>query len=403
MSLALPTTADLNAQIVSQIGAQIGQSIPLLPKAFVNVLAKVLAGVFVLLFKYASFSFLQMFVAHASDKETTVNGRKLIPLVELGRLLGVGDPDPATRAELNLTVTVVNQVGTLAAGQQLVRTESGFVYIVLFAVALNAPTVTARVRAISSPNLGDGSGTSGNLQPGDVIEFANTPAGVATKAVVLSQAVTAADAETTDRYRGRVLDKVQKRPQGGAYADYVEWSLDVPGIIHAYPYAGEDEGGSGPGQVDIYVEADVASSGSADGFPTGAQLTAVLDSINLNGTSGKATRRPVSAAPNVRSITRVSFDYEISGLVPDTSDTRLLIEEGLTEHMLSREPFIVGLSTLPRNDRITEAAVSGIVDSIVSAQGATVTKVRLLQSTFEVVAFTLNHGQKAKLGAPTYV
>jgi uncharacterized phage protein gp47/JayE len=403
VSLPVPTTADLNTQIVSQIGAQLGQSIPILPKAFINVLAKVLAGVFILLFKYAGWMFLQMFVAYASDRETTVNGRKLVPLTELGRLFGVGDPEPATRAELNVTVTVLNQVGSLNSGQQLVRTESGFVYIVLAAVALNAPTITVRVRAISSPNLGDGSGSAGNLQPGDIIEFANTPAGVGTKAVVLSQAATAADAETTDRYRGRVLSKVQKRPQGGAYSDYVEWGTDVLGIINIYPYAGEDEGGSGPGQVDIYAEADPVSSGSPDGFPTAPQLALVLDSINLNGTSGKASRRPVNAAPNVRSITRETFDAEIAGLQPDTPETRAQIQDGLVEYMLSREPFIVGLTSLPRNDRITQSAVSGIVDTIASAAGATVTKVTLLHGGNPITAFTLNHGQKSKFGAPSYL
>lgn len=403
MSLPIPTTSDLNAQIVSQIGSSLGQSIPILPKAFINVLAKVLAAVFILLFKYAGFSFLQMYVAHASDRETTVNGRKLTPLTELGRLFGVGDPGPATRAELNVTVTVLNQVGELKANQQLVRSESGFVYIVLTAVPLNAPTVTVRVRAISSPRLGDGSGTAGNLQPNDILEFANTPPNVATKAVVLSQAVTAADAETTDRYRARILGHVQQRPQGGAYADYREWVLDVPGIINVYPYAGEDAGGSGPGQVDVYIEADPISSGNPDGFPTGPQLTASLASINLNGTSGKATRRPVSAAPNVFSITRTAFDVEVSGLQPNTSSVRQQIEDGLVEHFASRAPFIVGLSVLPRNDRVTQSTVAGIVDQIASAAGASVTKVTLKRSGLPVTAYTLGRGEKSKFGAATYV
>ncbi len=397
MSLPVPTTADLNTQIVSQIGANLGQTIPILPKAFINVLAKVLAAVFILLFKYAGFSFLQMFVAYASDRETTVNGRKLTPLVELGRLFGVGDPTPATRAELNLTVTVLTQVGELKAGQQIVRAESGFVYVVLTAVALNAPTVTVRVRAISSPRLGDGSGTAGNLQAGDIVEFANTPANVATKAVVLSQAVTAADAETTDRYRTRILQRVQQRPQGGAYADYRLWAEDVPGIVNVYPYAGP------PGQVNIYVEADEASSGSPDGYPTGAQLTAVGDAIELNE-AGLATRRPVSAAKNVLSITRAAFDVQISSLSPDTPETRTAIKDGVDEHLRSREPYIVGISSLPRLDRVTQASVAGIVDTIVSAKGATIAGVSLLLSGVPKTAYTLTAGQKAKLnGDPTYV
>lgn len=381
-----PTTAALDAQIVGQIAGSLGQTVPFLPKAFVHVLAKVLAGVFVLLFKYAGWMSLQLFVAHASDKETTVNGRKIRPLVEWGRLIGVGDPDAATRAELWLTVTVKTQVGSLAAGQQAVRTETGFVYIVIAPVALDAPTVQVQIRAIGSPNNGDGTGSLGNLQPGDIVEFANTPAGVATKATVTSQAVTAADAETIERYRARITQRLQRRPQGGAYADYQQWSEEVEGIVNAYPYAGD------PGEVDIFIEADEASSGSPDGIPTAPQLTAVLASIELNE-AGLATRRPVNAALNVLPITRSAFSVQISGLEPETDESKDAINEGLDEYLRSREPFIVGLSSLPRADRITQSALGGIVDSIVNAKGATVTTVTLLSGA----AYTLSPGEKAKL------
>lgn len=391
MSLPIPTTESLNNQIISQLEGQLSQTIPILPKSFARVLAKVLAAVFVLLFKYAGFTFLQLFVAHASDRETTVNGRKLVPLTEWGRLVGVGDRNAATRAELWLTVTVLNQVGSLAAGQQLTRTESGFIYTVVAPVALNAATVSVRVRATAGPKGSDGSGVLGNLQAGDVLEFANTPAGVATRAVVASQAKTGADAETTDRYRARIFDRFQNRPQGGAYADYRQWAEDVEGIVRAYPYAGD------PGEVDVYIEADEASSGSPDGIATGAQVDAVKAAIELNE-AGIATRRPVSAAVNVYPITRTGFALEVSGLDPSTSTIQDAIIEGVDEHLRSREPFIVGLSANPRKDRITQAAVAGLVVSIAEANGSTVTAVTLTPSAATLVA-----GEKAKLGSHNFV
>lgn len=391
MSLPIPTTAELNTQIISQLEGQLGQTIPILPRAFCRVLAKVLAAVFVLLFKYGGFIFLQLFVAHASDKETTVNGRKLVPLTEWGRLVGVGDPNPATRAELWTTVTVLNQVGSLQAGQKLIRTETGFTYVVVAPVALNAATVPVRVRAVASPKGGDGSGTLGNLQPNDVLEFANTPPGVATRATVTSQAKTAADAETSDRYRARIIERFQQRPQGGAYADYRQWAEDVEGIARAYPYAGD------PGEVDVYIEATEASSGSPDGIPTSPQLDEVAAAIELNE-AGLATRRPVSAGVNVLPITRTAFDLAVSGLDPDTTVIRDAITEGANEHLRSREPFIVGLSSLPRTDRVTQAAIAGVVVSIAEANGSTITGVTLTPS-----AATLAAGEKAKLGNPTFV
>lgn len=389
------TTAALTEQIVSQLQGSLGQQIPFLPKAFLRVLAKVLAGVFALLQKYAGWISLQLFVAHASDKETTINGRKIRPLVEWGRLVGVGDPDPATRAELWITATVLNvdPSKSISAGQQVIRSETGFVYLVVAAVAMSASSVQVRIRATYSPNNGDGSGSAGNLLPGDIVEFANTPPGVGTKATVHSQEKTAADAESIDRYRGRIYQKMQQRPQGGAYADYRQWGEEVEGIVNIYPYAGD------PGEVDIYVEADEASSGSPDGIPTGPQLSAVGDSIEMNE-AGLATRRPVSAAKNVLPISRRAFGVRVYGLTPETSTTTQAITDGCDEYFRSLEPYIVGLSALPRKDRATQAALSGLIDAIVNANGATIAKVELLVSGSPVSAYTLDPGEKAKLVEP---
>lgn len=399
MSIATPTTAQINNNIISQLEGQLAQTIPILPKAFLRVLAKVLAGVFVLLFKYCGWIALQLFVPYASDKETVILGRRLRPLVEWGRLVGVGDPSPATRAELWVTANVLNvdPSKSISAGQQVIRSETGFVYLVVAPVSMSASTVQVRIRAALSPGNGDGSGSAGNLQPGDIVEFANTPPGVATRATVASQAVTAADAESIDRYRGRIYQRMQQRPQGGAYADYRQWGEEVEGIVGIYPYAGA------PGEVDIYVEADEASSGSPDGFPTGPQLTAVGDSIEMSE-AGLATRRPVSAAKNVLPITRKALGVRVSGLSPDETATRNAILEGCAEYFLSLQPFIVGLDALPRKDRATQAELSGIIAAIVAARGATISKVELIVDSVALPAYSLSAGQKAKLdGVPEFI
>jgi uncharacterized phage protein gp47/JayE len=373
-----PTTRQLSDQIVGQLQASLSQTIPLLPKAFARVLAWVLAGAIVIVYKYAGFIFLQLFVAHASAEETTINGKKVTPLIEWGVLLGVGRPHAATRAEQLVSVKVTNQSGELKAGQTLLRTETRVLYQIVATVALDAPIIQFRIKAIGDDAGGDGSGSIGN---------------VATTATVVSQVVTGADAEPIETYRARIVRRVQRRPQGGAYADYQSWGEEVLGIAHVYPYAGVI-----PGTVELYVEATEESSGSPDGIPTAPQIAAVLDAITLNE-SGKATRRPVNAAPLIAGIVRLPFDVQISGLAPDNADNRTAIEDGVDEYLRTREPFIVGLSVLPREDRVTAAAVSGVVDSIVNALGATVTTVTLTPGP----AYTLGHGEKAKLGTPSYV
>lgn len=394
MSPPVPTTSAIAANIVAQMEAALSQTVPLLPKAFIRVLAKALAGVVVLLYKYAGWIFLQLFVAHASFEETTINGKKIRPLVEWGRLIGAGDPDAATRAELSVRVTVTNPVGSLKAGSQLLRSETSVIYTVAADTLLTGTSVLVTIRAASDQAGGGGEGTIGNLEPGDIVSFANPLSNVATDAVVEAVAVAGVEAETADAYRARVIRKFQRKPQGGAYADYAEWAV-IPGIVNVYPYTGA------PGEVDIYVEADLESSGSPDGIATPAQLAAVKAAIEApSPSSGLATIRPANAAINVYSISRTGFGLTIGGLSPDTTETRVAIEDGVSEYLLSRQPFIVGLSTLPRDDTITIAAIAGIVDGIVNAAGAIVTTVELSPV---LPAYILGKGEKSKFTGTNYV
>jgi len=398
MSLTIPTTSQVSSDIVSQIEAEISQTVPLLPKAFTRVLAKALAGVLMLLFKYCGFVFLQMFVQHATLDETTINGTVVRPLVLLGELFGVGQPQAATRAELTIELTVDNQdSSTVNAGLQLLRKETGVIYLTQSAIVLDAATKSVDVIASSDQDGNGGAGSIGNLEVGDTIELANPIAGLVREAEVTAEVTAGADAETAAAYRQRIIDRVQKKPQGGAYADYEQWAEEVEGIINAYPYTGD------PGEVDVYCEATEASSGSADGFPTSAQLDDVLESIEQN-VAGVATRRPVNAAVNVLSITRTEIDFTIDGLDGENSaQMQTDITSGIEEFLLSREPFIVGLSVLPRKDRITTAEVSGIVSSIVHAAGGAFDTVTMLISGTEFNSYELGEGEKAKAGTVQFV
>ncbi len=393
MSLILPTTQELADNEVAQVEGALSQTVPLFARAFSRVLAKVHSAVDVLLYKYCGFIFLQMFVAHATDKEVTINGKVIRPLVEWGRLIGEPDPDLATRAELVIVVTVQQQIGSLAAGSQLVRAETAILYEVVFEVPLDDTTVRATIRASADQAGGNGEGTIGNLVAGDKVSFANPLPYVATDAFVESVALAGIDAETTDSYRARVMQHFKREPQGGAYADYQQWGEEAADVLHVYPYASDI-----PGVVDLYVE--VAATGlNPDGLAASGDLTAVLAAAELTDAgTGRATRRPVNAALRAFSITRVPFDVQIAGLLPNTASIRAAIELSLDEYLRAREPFIVGLSSLPRDDRITAAAISGIVDGIVNAEGASVSTV-----TLGAAAYTLNHGEKAKLGTTTYV
>lgn len=390
-----PTTAQVAANIIVQLEASISQTVPLLPKAFSRVLAKVFAGVYVTLYKYAGYSLLQQFVDKASMQETIVNGIALRPLVEWGRLIGVGDPLGATQAELELAVVVLTQVGSLPGGTQLLHAPTGVVYQTIAAVPLDAATVTVTARATSDQAGGDGSGTIGNLEPGAALQFASKPAAVAQNPVVTAVTVEGAEAELESIYRDRIKLRFRRRPQGGAYADYQQWGTTVEGVAAVYPYTGL------PGEVDVYVE----SVEDEDGIPSGALLDAVRDAIDFDPDefptpTGLANRRPANAAINVLPIIRTAFDVEIAGFEGGDAATVLAaMETGLDEFLRARAPFIVGLSSLPRLDRVTQGAVAGVVNEIAEANGASVTSVVLRRGGVIVTQYNLAHGELAKLGA----
>jgi len=397
MSFTTPTTQQINDNIIAQLETSLGQSIPLLPRSFLRVLAKALSAVFILIYKYAGFSFLQQFVQTASIDPTVINGVTVRPLIEWGRLVGVTDPVSATAAELVVDIAVEDQAGVLPSGTQLLNAANGVTYTTIGAVSLNAATVQATIRAASDQAGGGGLGALGNLAVSDEVSFANPLSNVARTAVVTSVAVTAANAESTAAYRQRVIDKFQKRPQGGAYSDYEGWGEGVAGIVNVYPYTSEF-----PGQVAVYVEATPASSGDPDGIPTDAQLQSVLDAIELDA-DGLASRRPAGALVNAFPIERVEFQVTVDGLdVLEPATVEVRVTDALEKYFLSRETYIFGLSVPPRTDRISQGQVAGVVSDIVSASGGVFNTVTVRTGTIAVAIFSLGTGKKAKLDSVTF-
>lgn len=391
----MKTSKQVSDNILAQIEAATGQTTPLLPRAFNRVLSKALGGLFVLLYKYGGFMLLQMFVQHATHKDIEVLGRTFSPLTFWGRLTGVGDPVAATQAELTIDITVENQAGSLAVNSQLVGPNNGVTYVTLAGVLLDAPVVQATVRAVSDQSGGGGAGVVGNLEAGDVLSFANPLDNVAQTATVVAQTVTGADAEDPEAYRQRVIDFFQKRPQGGAYADYEQWGEETAGVINVYPYTG-----AVPGHVDLYSEATPESSGSPDGIPTTAQLAAVLESVTIDD-AGLASRRSANTFVNSYPISRQGFDVTVAGIaeVDDVATVQADIRTSLATYFLGVEPFIAGLSIPPRNDRVTRTRVSAIVEDVVTAAGGTFTSVTMTLegSAVLVDVHSLTEGQKAKL------
>ncbi|AAQ96553.1 hypothetical protein [Vibrio phage VP16C] len=379
-----PTTQSISDNIVAQISSQLGQGAPIFAKAFTRVLARALSGVVVTLYRYGGFMFLQMFIRTASNTPVTINGQTVTPLAEWGRILGAGPQRAAVQTQLDVSVAVVTQGGVLASGEQL-QGPNGIIYITTGDTLLNAATVTVRVTAAGDQQGGDGSGTIGNLADGAVLNFVQPLAALQPTATVSSTARTGIDAETTEAYRSRIDERTQRRPLGGAPVDYQLWAETSSAVLNAYPYTGDT-----PGTVAVYIE----SSTEADGIPTNGQLLEARTAINQSP-NGRRNRAPVGTLVNTFPITRETYNVTVSGLnVDNPADVRRDISNALAEYFLQREPFITGVTTGVRRDQITQIAVGGVVEGIVTAAGGTLTGVSVTNEAGDAVV-SLNLCRKA--------
>ncbi len=382
----VPTIDEVAAGLIAAWETAFGSVIRLVPKSFLGVTARVLAALYVTLFKYAAYIFLQQYAETADLEETEILGRKVRPLEALAAERGIGAPDPATQAELTAEVTVLVATGAIQPGEQLLGQDNGVTYLVQTRVALTGPTAEISVKAAADQAGGLGAGTIGNLDAGAVLVFANPRQNVAREATVLARTVTATDGESEEDYRERVLDAYQHQPQGGAPADYERWAEAVPGIIRAYPYKDD----LAPGVIEIYVEADPISSGSPDGIPTPTQLADTLAAITIE--------KPLSDLPEVLPITRTGFDVRVLGLVAgDIAACQTAIADALASLYAGFEPYIGGLTTGTRRDAVTEAEALSTVAAVARTFEATFTAVYQELAGASTPFYTLGEGEKAKV------
>ena len=139
------TAAQVSAAVIAQLETSLSTTIPLLPKSFCRVLAKVIGGVFVLLFNFAGWSLLQMFPKTASNEDVTVNGVTINPLRTWGSMVGIYQ-DLGVKAERTIEISVLITGGSLTSGTRLVNTATQMTYVLVGDVSLSSSTVTGVAR-----------------------------------------------------------------------------------------------------------------------------------------------------------------------------------------------------------------------------------------------------------------
>lgn len=393
MAFENKTVEDVYELIIDGLQRELNVQFRLLPKAFVRVLAKVMAGVYVTLYKQEAWIFLQMFVDTATFDEVEVLGRRIRPLVLWGELVGVGSPGEPSQFTGTITVTTVNSREYVDEGTQLRNAATGKIYITTETKLLQNPTEQIKIKCVEA-------GSAGNLSVGDELQFVNNIGSVDRKAVLSVEGTIGTDSETETSYRERVRSRWRTQPQGGSLADYRMWASEVPGVYQTYIYK-DDETSSG---VIIYV------SGDGDVYPDripSADLCRLVGERCTYDEDGIA-RKPIGAVldptydetyANVKPVTIKPFTVSVTGYSGESlTEFKESAKSQIKSYLEEREPYVRGLSVdNDKKNRISDFNISSILTEICEEYSSYFTGIELTSEDVPVAAYTLIRGELAKL------
>lgn len=299
--MTIPLAATIRDQIISYVASRLGGTIPYFSRGFVYVVASAVAGVLVLAYR---------FVAWCLDQTQPATCNEF--------WLGIWEsrygmaPNPAVAAELILDVTGV--IGSTIPASTLWATASGVVYQQLSEVTTVASPDSVYVRCLTF-------GTVGNLADGSTISLVSPVAGIDNDATVDSTTTPGIEKDTVSARRAALVARIAYPPQGGAIPDYVNWALEVPGIVAAFV----DGGG---GDVVVYPLVALTGVSRVPSAPKLAEVLAYLTDpirkpMGANITAPAATERTCAVTITTATINGVSLTSGQKAIVQSAVDAYL--------------------------------------------------------------------------------
>ena len=394
----MPDLNSLYTEIKASFASTYNQNVSPLPKSFLNILSKVLAGLMNAVYKYGNFTSKQIFLKTASFESITLDdGTVIRPLVEVARKYGIGEPTPATQAELEAQATVT-AAGTIPSGTKLTNPATNVIYTTTQDYTVTTGTVNLSILASGDATLTGGVGVIGNMEIGDIVTFVN-PQITAAEASIVTILTTAADAETEDSYRNKAITAAKQERLPNNYLWYRE-EAEALGTVRVYPYTS-----SNAGFIDIYVKSIL--SGSV--IPTQTQLDEVLNAVTFDD-SGINQLPANIAGINVLPVTTKTFSITISTINSNNeiASIQTAITVALQDLFANYEPYISAIDvTDARKDLIDTQEINGVVYSTAKALGATVGSITLFEiisgNASTITKYLLDKNELATLTSVEYV
>ena len=219
----------------------------------------------------------------------------------------------ATRASGDITVTVAATT-TVPSGSLFQTSARLIVRTTAPGASIIAGTIDIAAEAVET-------GPDGNLMAGSGLETVNPIPGVSGAVVAAPGFAGGNPREQDEPYRGRILDRIQQPPQGGAAHDYRAWMLAYPGCTRAWVSPKEQ----GIGTV---ICRFVMDASYPDGIPPAAEVARMTTYLDL--------LRPVTAEVFVYAPVPRPVDVTVRDLTPNTAGVRTAVEDELRD-MLFRE------------------------------------------------------------------
>lgn len=229
---------------------------------------------------------------------------------------------------------------------------------------------------VSVPIVSTGTGSANNLAVGTSITLSGVISGINSTGTITGIVGTpAADQETEDAFRTRMLQVYANPPQGGSSSDYVTWAEAVPGVTRAWC----NPNGAGPGTVVVYPMFDLVES-AGGGFPQGANGTATAEPRDASAAGDQLTvanyiypLQPVTALVYVSSPGAQAIGFTIIDVYPFTATIQAGISAALADMLLRLGNAGQATTLYPSDWNEAVASVAGLDHFDITAPAAPVT------------------------------
>jgi uncharacterized phage protein gp47/JayE len=202
-------------------------------------------------------------------------------------------------------------------------------------------------------------GSNGNTDAGATFTLAASISGINPGSTATANIVGGTDLEQDPSLRNRMLESYAAPPHGGDAADYVTWSLEVPGVTRAWVPAVPLV----PGAVTVYFMMDEAEA-AYGGFPQGTNGVAAAETRDTAATGDQLTLanylfplRPVTTIVYAVAPQATVQNFTISGLSGITTGQKAEVSAAISAVFLSLD---TPLGTTSINESTVSDAISAI-------------------------------------------